>query len=87
MIASYRRYLLSASRSAGLEGLRGASAALLASHEAQPGTALPSTFPAYGKLVAAHYTCREDVAGADVDELIVCAGLTRPEALAVLQAI
>lgn len=82
-----RRYYLSASRSAALEGLRAASAVLLASHDAQPGTPLPETFPAYEKLVAANYTCREDVDGADVDELVRGAGLTRGEAEAALEAL
>ncbi len=58
-----------------------------AKQNALPGTPLPSTLPALTKLAAAHYTMIEDVRGADVDELVEQAGLTRSEAQAVLAAI
>lgn len=37
--------------------------------EAEPGTALPATFPLLSRLAAAGYTTQEDLDGADPDEL------------------
>lgn len=61
--------------------------------EAEPGTALPTTFPAYTKLAAAGYTTKEDLDGAwhdDVwattNELIETASLSQREADAVKAA-
>ena len=51
--------------------------------QAQPGSALPATFPVLEKLSCAGYTTVEDIDGADECEL-VDAGLTRTEAEVVL---
>lgn len=57
----------------------------------EPGTALPSTFPALTKLAIAFYTTVEDLDGADATELTASvsrgAGLTRQESSAVLAAL
>lgn len=84
---SYRRFLVSAIKTTRFEGMPGVSAVLIHMHDAQPGTPLPSTFPARAKLVAAHYTCLEDLAGADLDELVYGAGLSSYEASIVLGAL
>lgn len=55
-------------------------------HNAEPGTALPASTPGYSKLIAAEYTCTEDIVGANVDELIQECGLSRREAAAVIAA-
>lgn len=62
--------------------------AFRAKQEAQPGTALPSTFPYLSKLsvYTAGYTTVQDLDGADVDEL-TRAGLTIREARIVLAAL
>ena len=54
---------------------------------ATPATPLPANFPSRSKLVAAEYTCIEDVDGADIDELVDKVDLTREEAAAALAAI
>lgn len=51
------------------------------------GDALPSTFPSREALVAAGYSTRQDLDGADEDELIEQVGLGRNEAKAVLAAL
>lgn len=54
--------------------------------EAQPGTALPSEFPARAKLVAVGYVAGADLIGADESELKDYARLTNTEAAAVVAA-
>ncbi len=56
------------------------------SQEAEPGSALPSAFPARTRLVAAGYTAIEDLNGATADELQRNAGLTASEAEAAIAA-
>lgn len=51
------------------------------------GTALPASIPGRDRLVAAGYTCTEDVVGAQADELMKTAGLNRREAEAALAAL
>lgn len=53
---------------------------------AEPGVALPSTFPFLSKLSAVGYTAREDLDGADQRELSRNVGLSKKEAEAVLAA-
>jgi hypothetical protein len=57
-----------------------------AKQEAQPGAALATTLPHRAALVACGYTTTEDLDGADEAEL-VRAGLTRPQALAIIAAL
>lgn len=57
-----------------------------AKQEAQPGTALATTFPFRAALSACGYTTVEDLDGADVNEL-VRAGLTRSQALDIIAAL
>jgi hypothetical protein len=54
--------------------------------EAEPGTALLASFPSYTALVAAGYTTKEDLEGADVIELYNYVGLSQRDAEAVLAA-
>lgn len=51
------------------------------------GTALPASTPGYALLVAAGYTCTEDVIGARAEELMMTAGLNRREADAAIEAV
>lgn len=64
---------------------------LHAKQAAEPGTALPATFPSLTKLATALYTTVEDLDGADATELTAPvatgAGLTSREATAVLAAL
>jgi hypothetical protein len=87
MALAYRRYLISAIRTATATGLPAAAAVLLSNLAEQPGTPLPSTFPHRDLLAVAHYTVFEDLAGADLDELVRGAGLTQRQAKAVLGAL
>lgn len=57
-----------------------------AKQEAEPGTALPSTFVLRDRLVAAGYSTKEDLNGADVEELRL-AGFTSRESQAILDAV
>jgi hypothetical protein len=58
-----------------------------AKQAATPGTGLPADFPARAALVAAGYTTREDVDGAEVRELRRFAKLSTAEAEAVIAAV
>ena len=62
----------------------GLARAVRAIHDALPGTPLGADVPHRERLAAAGYTAVEDLAGADVEELVVCAGLTAREARQVL---
>jgi len=55
--------------------------------EAEPGTALPTSFPSYAALSAIGYTTKEDLDGADADELVETVGLSQSEAAAVMAAV
>jgi hypothetical protein len=54
--------------------------AVRAIHDALPGTPLGADVPHPERLAAAGYAAVEDLAGADVEELVVCAELTTREA-------
>jgi hypothetical protein len=62
---------------------RAAASVLLGLRDALPGTALGADFPGAAALRRAGYAAREDLAGAELDELLE-AGLSRAEADAVL---
>jgi hypothetical protein len=61
---------------------RAAASVLLGLRNALPGMALSVDFPGAAALLRAGYAAREDLAGAELDELLE-AGLTRAEADAV----
>lgn len=61
--------------------------AFIGKQAAEPGTALPATFPSLSVLVTAGYSTREDLDGADVAELRRATTLTKPQAEAVLAAL
>jgi hypothetical protein len=50
------------------------------------GTVIPTTYPAYAKLQSAKYFAKNDLDGADVDELRCNARLSKGEAEAALAA-
>ena len=83
-IKSVRRYCLHKRRQHA-EALDDDDTVWKAKQEAEPGTALPASFPARAKLVAAGYSTDVDLDGADETEL-VDAGLTTREAQAALAA-
>jgi hypothetical protein len=56
-----------------------------AKQEAEPGTALPTTFPHRDRLVAAGYSTKEDLDGADATEL-AWSGFGSRDATAILEA-
>lgn len=58
-----------------------------AKQEAQPGTALPSTFPFLDKLACGGYETQEDLTGADQYELYRIAHLDFQDADIVLMAL
>lgn len=96
-----RRYYLLKRMSARLLGDLALSAVWQAKQLAEPGTALPSTFPLRIDLAAldqtfaadvdpfvyGFYTTREDLLGADTKELGDYAGLTQREAETVIAAV
>lgn len=82
MITTRRRYLLNELKLAQRAGDDGAEALWRGRLNAVSGTPLPTTTPGYALLVAADYTCAEDVQGARVPEL-VGVGLTPADALIV----
>lgn len=57
-----------------------------AKQEAEPGTALPASFPFLSELEAVGYTTREDLDGADADELVDHVSLSKRDAEAVIAA-
>lgn len=86
MADPYRRFLVSAIRTAKATGLPAVAAVLINQHAERPGTALGADFPMRAKLALSFYTAVEDLEGADADELIRGAGLTAYEAKAVIGA-
>lgn len=86
-VGSARRYLLLKYQVASARFEFGLALAWLGKHDASDGTALPADFPSRETLAAAHYTTREDLTGASVDELATQAGLTRGDAQRVLAAL
>ncbi len=86
LFRSARRYYLLSAQSASLLG-EGIEANLYRKQIEEPGTPLPSDFPALTKLATAHYTTVEDLNGAGTQELIAQVGLTTSQAEAVLTAL
>ena len=82
-----RRYYLLQAFEARVRGEDGLWFALRGRQQELAGTALPTSLPGYALLVAAGYTCTEDVVGARADELIRTAKLNRREAEAVIAAL
>jgi len=85
-VGSARRYYLLKSQEA-RAGDDALAPAWLGKHDGASGTALPADFPSRASLAAAHYTTREDLTGASVDELATQAGLMRGDAQRVLAAL
>lgn len=77
---SRRRYFLTVEYDAAMAG------AWRSKQEAEPGTALPSTFPFLSRLATECYETEEDLDGADECELID-AGFTQWEARTILAAL
>jgi len=85
-IGTLRRfYLLKRITAKNLDDLA-LSAVWQSKQEEQPGVELPATFPSKTTLAAIGYVAKEDLDGADADELIQYAGLTRRAADAVVAA-
>lgn len=84
---SLRRYYLRAEVEATLRDDRAIAMALRAKRRAEPGTDMPATLGAatLTALNTAGYFAREDLVGADEDELLD-AGLSTAQATAVLRA-
>jgi hypothetical protein len=85
--SSVRRAYLSLYRLALVQDPAGLALAVRAIHDALPGAPLPAELPHAAQLARAGYTAREDLDGADVDELVDCAGLSAREATQVLEAL
>jgi hypothetical protein len=85
-VHTYRRYLHRMRVNARFVGDRELAGVWRAKQEAQPGTLLPATFPFLLQLNAGGYEAREDLAGADIYELIQIARLHRGDAETVLTA-
>lgn len=85
--ASLRRYHLSRMWAAQQIGDCAIASLLRTKQLAEPGTALPATFPQKAKLEAAGYVADTDLVGADECELREQAGLTASQAAAVLAAL
>lgn len=85
-VKSYRRYCLLKRRYELQYGDMALAGVWRAKQEAVSATPLPLTFPALSVLSAAGYTAKEDIDGADQDEL-VGVGLTIIEAQAALAAL
>ena len=81
-----RRYYLQKSAAARARGEMGLADAWRTKQLAEPGVVLPDAWPHANGLRAAGYTAREDLDGADEDELRA-AGLGPQEARAVLAAL
>ncbi len=82
-----RRYCLRKAQLAAAREDTALERAWWAKQDGLPGTALPAAFPCRAALIAARYSTTEDLDGADADELITHAGLTRAQATVVLAAI
>lgn len=86
-LRNLRRYCVVQAYEARLTDDHGLQKALLGVRDTQAGTQLDLSTPAYSKLVAAGYVAREDLDGADADELQKVAGVTRHEAAAIFVAL
>lgn len=85
-VPSPRRYYLLKRLSARLGADQPLDGVWRSKQEAQPGTALPATFPHRSQLVAVGYSAVEDLDGATVDELTTNTDLNAREAAAVVAA-
>jgi hypothetical protein len=83
---SQRRFCLWKRMSAHVQGLYALAAVWRGKQEAEPGVALPDTFPSRAALVAIGYSTKEDLVGADVAELVEYVNISQREAEAVLAA-
>jgi hypothetical protein len=86
-IRSARRYALLKAWDAKRRGEEGLKHTWLAVQRGHAGTPLPLDVPGLTKLLAAYYQATEDVDGADEQELITNARLTRTEARKALAAL
>jgi hypothetical protein len=91
-VANPRRYHLRARRTAEFEQSPGLASAHYGRQLAEPGAPLPSNFPCLSKLNAAGYHAFEDFGldvpnTVDLEELQREAGLSLPEARAVLASL
>jgi hypothetical protein len=68
-LLSVRRYYLAKRHAAAELGDTALETVWQGKQEAEAGTALADDFPYLSRLAAAGYTTREDLAGADADEL------------------
>jgi hypothetical protein len=87
LLLIYRRYLHRERMNARFRSEYELESAWRAKQEAQPGTALPSTFPFLSQLAAGGYTTQQDLHGADSCELQEIADLNPRDAQAVLSAL
>lgn len=85
-LGSPRRYYLAKRHVANEYGDKGLALVWQAKQEAEPGTALPSDFPHLTTLTGCGYTTKEDLTGADVQELTELGFATR-EANTILTAL
>jgi len=83
---SHRRFYLWKRLSANAQGLYAMGAVWRAKQDDEPGVALPDTFPSRSRLLSIGYSTKEDLVGADVDELVEYVGISQREAEAVLAA-
>lgn len=85
-VASHRRYCLLKSQAALDAEDFGLEAAWRGKQAAIDGTDLPATFPYRTLLISAGYSVKQDIIGADVDELkLRVSGLTKSGAVAVIE--
>lgn len=86
LLKIYRRYCHRERMNARVLGNGQLESVWRAKQEAQPGNALPSTFPFLTALTTGGYTTREDLDGADLYELQAIALLAKRDAQVVLDA-
>lgn len=85
-ITTLRRFYLLKRRKARAFGDKGLEGVWRQKQEAESGTALAATFPAFAALSSAGYTTEEDLDGADIDELVE-AGIPYHDASAAIAAL
>jgi hypothetical protein len=84
---SLRRYYLGMEYTARLQGDPGSASAARGLRLEVPATPLPEAFPCLLALREAGYLAREDLIGADADELRRVAGISPSQARVVLAAL
>jgi hypothetical protein len=82
-----RRFYLLKHRASKKVGDIGRASYWQGKQDSEAGSLLPSSFPFLAKLQEARYFAREDLVGADEDELIEAVGFGTKEAKAVLTAL